>query len=85
MHTIKWKRENSSGQTMSQCGRYWFVWLDYDDPGKFFECFRLWHDDTRTLVGHRDTVTEAKAAAQEHYENMRNMRRDMALTNRNPV
>lgn len=84
---IKWKRPNDIGQTMSQCGRYWFVWLDDDylpayPPGcrhAFHGFVQLRHDDTRTIVGHFETVEEAKAAAQGHFETMR---RDMVLTNR---
>ena len=70
---IKWKRPNDIGQTMSQCGRYWFS----RPAGTGF--VRIWHEDTWTIVGHFETVTEAKAAAQEHFETMR---RDMVLTNR---
>jgi hypothetical protein len=95
MHTIKWERPNMRNQTMSQCGRYWFVWMDDsswpDDQwtplrlvnGRYpaseqrqGSILRLWHDDTRTIVGHFETVAEAKIAAQEHYESMR---RDMVL------
>ena len=76
---IKWKRPNDIGQTMSQCGRYWFVWLDDDYHTAFHGFVQLRHDDTRTIVGHFETVEEAKAAAQGHFETMR---RDMVLTNR---
>ena len=76
---IKWKRPNDIEQTMSQCGRYWFVWLDDDYPSEFHGFVRLWHEDTWTIVGHFETVEEAKAAAQEHFETMR---RDMVLPNR---
>ena len=76
---IKWKRPNDNGQTMSQCGRYWFVWCSDDYHMAFHGFVRLRHDDTRTIVGHFETVEEAKAAAQEHFETMR---RDMVLTNR---
>ena len=79
---LRWRRKNSSEQTMSQCERYWFVQLS-DDPAwhrQHHGMFRLWHDDTLSIVGHFDNVSDVKAAAQIHYETMR---RSMKLVEKN--
>ena len=81
-HKIKWKRKNNSGQTMSQCGRFWFVTLnawDAEVDGSEAGEVRLWHDDTNTLVGHFASASDAKWAAQYYMDNIR----DEAIRERN--
>ena len=77
---LKWKRKNESGQVMSQCGRFWFVWMDNDHSkpvtkdttrAKGHGFVQLCHDDTRTIVGHYPTIAEAKAAAQSHLDGLK--------------
>jgi len=76
---LKWKRKNDSGQTMSQCGRFWFVG-DLADSN----WIRLWHDDTDTPVGHYLSVSDTKAAAQRYLDGLKH-RDDGGPTDDNPV
>ena len=86
MTVLRWKRKNDQGQTMSQCGRFWFVTLTvfidetvmrepHGEPGEV----RLWHDDTNTLVGHYASASDAKWAAQDYMDDIR----DEAIRKRN--
>ena len=85
---LKWKRKNDCGQTMSQCGRFWFVG-DLADSN----WIRLWHDDTNTLVGHYLSESDAKGAAQFYLDGLKHRneeadpldRDDGGPTDDNPV
>jgi hypothetical protein len=71
MIVLKWKRKNASGQTLSQCGRFWFVDLAVGKDDPEYWGWRLWHADSETLVGHYASASECKAAAQSYLDWLR--------------